>query len=382
MKNIGLIGCGHIAETYFRSQKYFNNINFIACSDINEEIAKKTAKQYKIKYLSEDQIFNEDSIDVILNLTTPKAHFEISKKALEANKHVYCEKPMSIKFNEANELLNLANHKNLYIGNAPDTFLGGGGQLSREIIDDKIIGEVLTGSFIFAFPGVQDFHPNAESWFQEGGGPAIDMGPYFFTTLVNLLGPAKNVRARGKKFSHQRTYKAGPKKDNKFDVTIPTTYMLDLEFQNGAIIQGFISFDVLNHQHNHIELYGTKGSMVVPDPNMFGGPVLISRELGSKWEEISVDKKPLGKINIVNPSGRSNEAPKQANYRGIGLAEMIDSIENNRLHICNGQLALHVLEIIESTMISSSLKKEVKITTKCEKPPTFKDDRIKILLKN
>jgi len=382
MKNIGLIGCGNIAETYFRAQDYFNNIKFIACADKFPEVSKKCADQYNIKSLTVDEIIHDTNVDVILNLTIPQAHFEISKLALEAGKHVYSEKPMSIKYDEANELVNLAKDNNLYIGNAPDTFLGGGGQVARKFVDDGDIGKVMTGNFIFAFPGVQEFHPNPESWFQSGGGPVIDMGPYFFTTLVNLLGPVKNVRSRGKKFADQREYLVGPKKGKSFNVDISTSVMLDIEFANEAIIQGFISFDVQNHARNHMELYGTKGSLVVPDPNMFGGPVLLSRELGSEWQEFSVEDKYLGKTNIINHSGRSNEAPKQSNYRGVGLSEMIYSIENNIQHRCNGNLALHVLDIIESTIIASETKKEVSLRSTCEQPKPLSEEQIKLLIKN
>ena len=382
MKNIGLIGCGNIAETYFRAQDYFNNIKFIACADKFPEVSKKCADQYNIKSLTVDEIIHDTNVDVILNLTIPQAHFEISKLALEAGKHVYSEKPMSIKYDEANELVNLAKDNNLYIGNAPDTFLGGGGQVARKFVDNGDIGKVMTGNFIFAFPGVQEFHPNPESWFQSGGGPVIDMGPYFFTTLVNLLGPVKNVRSRGKKFADQREYLVGPKKGKSFNVDISTSVMLDIEFANEAIVQGFISFDVQNHARNHMELYGTKGSLVVPDPNMFGGPVLLSRELGSEWQEFSVEDKYLGKTNIINHSGRSNEAPKQSNYRGVGLSEMIYSIENNIQHRCNGNLALHVLDIIESTIIASETKKEVSLRSTCEQPKPLSEDQIKLLIKN
>jgi len=382
MKNIGLIGCGNIAETYFRAQDYFNNIKFIACADKFPEVSKKCADQYHIKSLTVDEIIHDTNVDVILNLTIPQAHFEISKLALEAGKHVYSEKPMSIKYDEANELVNLAKDNNLYIGNAPDTFLGGGGQVARKFVDDGDIGKVLTGNFIFAFPGVQEFHPNPESWFQSGGGPVIDMGPYFFTTLVNLLGPVKNVRSRGKKFADQREYLVGPKKGKSFNVDISTSVMLDIEFANEAIVQGFISFDVQNHARNHMELYGTKGSLVVPDPNMFGGPVLLSRELGSEWQEFSVEDKYLGKTNIVNHSGRSNEAPKQSNYRGVGLSEMIYSIENNIQHRCNGNLALHVIDIIESTITASETKKEVSLRSTCEQPKPLSEEQIKLLIKN
>ena len=381
MKKIGLIGCGNIAETYFRSQEYFNNIKFTACADINKEAAIKCAKENKIKALNIEEILNDSEVDIILNLTTPQAHYEVSKKVLEMGKHIYTEKPISIKYSQAKELLDLAKSKNLYIGSAPDTFLGGGGQLSREIIDRDEIGKVLTGNFIFAFPGVQTFHPNPDSWFQIGGGPVIDMGPYFFTTLVNLLGPAKNVRSRGKKFSDKREYQVGPKKGQFFEIDILTSVMFDIEFEDESIIQGFISFDVQNHSRNHMELYGTKGSLIVPDPNMFGGPVIISKDLGSEWKEQSVEDKHLGKTNIISKTVRSNEAPKQSNYRGIGLSEMIYSIENNIEHRCNGKLALHVLDIIESTIKSAEYGQEISLRTTCQRPNPFTEKQIKDLLK-
>ena len=381
MKKIGLIGCGNIAETYFRSQEYFNNIKFISCADIYEKASQKCAEENNIQAQTVEELLSNEDVDVVLNLTIPQSHYEIIKKTLLANKHSYSEKPLSISFNQGKELVELAKIRNLYLGNAQDTFLGGGGQLARKKIDDAEIGKILTGNFIFAFPGVQTFHPNPESWYQKGGGPVIDMGPYFFTTLVNLLGPAKNVRARGKKFTNDREYKVGPKKGKKFNVDILTSIMLDIEFCNETIIQGFLSFDVENHGRNHIELYGNKGSIIVPDPNMFGGPVIISKELGSKWNEYSVEDKFLGKTNIVNSSIRSNEAPKQANYRGAGLAEMIYAIENNLEHRCNGELALHVLELIESTIKSAEIGIEVEIHTMCKKPTPFTEEQIKIIMK-
>jgi len=381
MKNIGIIGCGNISETYFRAQKYFNNFNIIACSDINPEASNKCAKEYNIREQEVDEIVINPDVDIILNITIPQSHYEVSKKALENGKHVYSEKPMSVKYIHAKELNTISREKKLYFGNAPDTFLGGGGQLSRELIDNDQIGKILTGNFIFAFPGMQTCHPDPESWFREGGGPVIDMGPYFFTALVNLLGPVKNVRARGSRFSNERTFLIGPKTGQQFKVEIPTSYMLNLEFHNDTIVQGFLSFDVNNHARNHMELYGSKGSIIVPDPNMFGGPVSISKELGSEWTEHSVEDKPLGKTNIFTQSSRSNESPQQSNYRGAGLSEMIDAMENQRIHRCNGDLALHVIDIIESTMISASQVKEIQMRTTCIKPKPFLDSEIKKLLK-
>ena len=381
MRNVGLIGCGNIAETYFRSQEYFNNIKFISCADVNGEASKKCSVEYGIKAQSVDELLSNSDVDVVLNLTIPQAHYEVTKKILLAGKHSYCEKPMSISFDQGKELVQIAKDNNLYLGNAPDTFLGGGGQLSRQLLDAGEIGDVKLGNFIFAFPGVETFHYNPDSWYKKGGGPIIDMGPYFFSMLVHLLGPSKNVRSRGIKVKENRNIDNGPRKDEKVEVEIPTSYTFNIEFHSGALIQGFISFDVLNHQRNHMELYGTKGSMIVPDPNMFGGPVTISKELGSAWVEHSAEEMYLGKVNIINHSGRSNEAPKQSNYRGAGLADMIHAIENNLDHRCSGDLALHVLDLIESTIKAAEVGEEITLQTTCKKPEPFTEDQIRHILK-
>tara|TARA_B100001029_G_scaffold143924_1_gene123828 strand:+ start:285 stop:911 length:627 start_codon:yes stop_codon:yes gene_type:complete len=191
---VGLIGCGHIAETYFRAHKYFNNFKIIKCADINHLAAKKCALIYKIQALSVKDLLKDKEIEIILNLTVPKSHYEVSKKALLHNKHVYTEKPMAISIEHGKKLLRIAKKKKLYIGNAPDTFLGGGNQKSKELLENNFIGKINLGNIIFAYPGVQSYHPNPEPWFaKKEGGPVIDMGPYYLTALVNLLGPAKQV---------------------------------------------------------------------------------------------------------------------------------------------------------------------------------------------
>ena len=187
MYKVGLIGCGNIAETYFRNQIYFNNIKIISCADIDKEVSKKCANQYNIHSMLVDDMLANDDIDTILNLTPPQVHYDVIKKTLLAGKRSYCEKPLSIKYEQGEELVSLAKENNLYLGNAPDTFLGAGGQLSRQLIDSGDLGEIKLGNFIFACPGLESWHPNPEPWFQEGGGPIIDMGPYFYTMLVNLL---------------------------------------------------------------------------------------------------------------------------------------------------------------------------------------------------
>jgi len=280
------------------------------------------------------------------------------------------------------KLVELAKDKNLYIGNAPDTFLGGGIQKTRELIDNGVIGDIKLGNAIFAFPGVQSYHPNPEPWFAENeGGPVIDMGPYYLTALVNLIGPAKQVQGRCTKVFEEREIGIGPKKGQKFKVETPTTYLATIQFENDCIIQITLSFDVVAHQRNHIELYGNKGSIIVPDPNMFGGSAFVSVTAGGNWGEHKTDMMPLGKINIKSQSSRANESPTNANYRGVGLSEMIYSIQNKKINKCNGNLSLHVLNIIEAIHISAKKNKVQKITVKCEKPKTFTTKEINSIMK-
>ena len=378
---VGLIGCGHIAETYFRAHKYFNNFKIIKCADILDSASKKCASKYGIKSLSVQDLLNDKEIEIILNLTIPKAHYEVAKKALLHNKHVYSEKPMAINLNQGKELVKLAKKKKLYIGNAPDTFLGGGNQKSKEILEKNLIGKINLGNATFAFPGVQSYHPNPESWFaKKEGGPVIDMGPYYLTALVNLLGPAKEVSGRIIRGVNYRKIGIGPKKGKNFKVKCPTTYLSTIIFKNNTVIRLTLSFDVIAHQRNHIELYAKNGSLIVPDPNMFGGSVYTCKKLGNPWKEFKTDKMLLGKINIKTQSSRANESPTNANYRGAGLAEMAYCIEKRKKHRCNGELSLHVLDIITSIMKASITGVSQKIKTKCEKPNKFTEQEIKKIL--
>ena len=379
---VGLIGCGHISETYFRAEKYFNNIKIIKCADINHTNAIKCAKAYKIKALSVKDLLKDQEVEIILNLTIPKAHYQVAKQSLLNGKHVYSEKPMAINFKDGLDLVKIANKKKLYIGNAPDTFLGGGIQKSKELVEKNILGKISLGNAIFAFPGVQSYHPNPEPWFaKKEGGPVIDMGPYYLTALVNLLGPAKKVTGSIMEGVKRRIIGIGPKKNKTFKVKCPTTYLSTIQFENGTIIRLTLSFDVIAHQRNHIELYGSKGSMIVPDPNMFGGSVYVCNKLGDPWKEYKTNKMHLGKINIRSQSSRANESPTNANYRGAGLAEMAYSIENKKINKCNGELSLHVLDIIQSTMKACKTNKPQMIKTTCKKPSLFLTKDIKKILK-
>ncbi len=379
---VGLVGCGNIAETYFRAHRYFNNFKIVACADIDIQAAKKCAKIYKIKFMSVNELMRNQEIDIILNLTIPKAHYSVAIKALRNDKHVYSEKPLAINLKDGLSLIKLAKKKKLSIGNAPDTFLGGGNQKAKELLEKKVIGNIKFGNAIFAYPGIQSYHPNPEPWFEKKeGGPVIDMGPYYLTALVNLLGPAKNVLSQCLKNTAIRKIGIGPKKGKRIKVKCPTTYFSTIKFKNGTIIRLTLSFDVISHLRNHIELYGEEGSMVVPDPNMFGGSVLLSKKMGSDWKNYKTNKALLGKINIRTQSSRANESPTNANYRGAGLAEMIDSIKKRKIHRCNGELSLHVLNIIDAIHKSAKNNKRIEIKTNCKKPKFFSKKEINSIIK-
>ena len=379
---VGLIGCGHIAETYFRAHKYFNNFKIIKCADINHQAAIKCASIFNIEASSVERLLKDKEIEIILNLTVPKAHYEVSKKALLNNKHVYTEKPMAINVKDGKELLKISKRKKLYIGNAPDTFLGGGNQKSKELLENNIVGKINLGNIIFAYPGVQSYHPNPEPWFaKKEGGPVIDMGPYYLTALVNLLGPAKQVWGSLMWNKKKRIIGIGPRKGRSIKVLCPTTYLGTIFFKNKTIIRFTLSFDVIAHHRNHIELYGDKGSILVPDPNMFGGSVYTCKKLGGSWKEHKTNKMYLGKINIRQKSLRANESPINANYRGVGLAEMAYCIENKKKHKCNGELSLHVLDIIQSIMSAAKKRKRVYIKSTCKIPKRFTSNEIIKILK-
>jgi len=380
--NVGLVGCGHISETYFRAEEYFNNIKIIKCADINNDAAEKCAKEHGIQSANMDDIFKDDDIEIILNLTIPKAHFEISEKALLSRKHSYSEKPLCINFNEGKKLLELSQKNNLYLGSAPDTFLGAGIQKSKQLIESGLVGKINLGNAIFAYPGVQSYHPSPEPWFAANeGGPVVDMGPYYITALVTLLGSVKSVTSKSKKVFLEREIGIGPRKGKKFTVECDTTYVSTLEFESNSLIQMTLSFDVKDHKRNHIELYGDKGSIIVPDPNMFGGSVYTCLELGGEWTEHKTQNLELGKINIKNQSSRANESQTNANYRGAGLSEMAYSIENKNRHMCNGELSLHVLDIIQSIMRSAKTQKTELLSTECIISELFTQDKIKKILK-
>jgi predicted dehydrogenase len=367
---VGIIGCGNISETYFECQNLFNNFNVVACADINIEAAKNSAEKYNVKAFSVDDILANDDIDVIINLTIPSAHKEIIMKSLNAGKHCFSEKPLAMNFNEGLEISKLASSKNLYVGCAPDTFLGAAGQKARSLIEDKKIGDVVLGTFNLMSHGMEHWHPNPDFFFKPGAGPVFDVGVYYITQLVNLIGPIKSISSLSGTATPERTITSEPRNGEKIKVETPTTLMGTLEFHNNAKIQFFCSWDVWKHKHSTIELYGLEGSMIVPDPNFFSGDILISHK-EEDWQVINNDKMLLGIPNKTDNSG-----DKIANYRGIGLSDMIDAISHQRQSRCSLDLAVHVLEAMEGIIKSSDERVIYNMKTKPNQPDFLDESEI------
>ncbi len=368
--NIGIIGCGNISDTYFESQKIFNNINIVACADIIKELANLKASQYNIKSQTVDELLLNDDIDLILNLTIPSAHKQIIMRSLENGKHCFSEKPLAINFKDGLDIKDLSKKNNLFVGCAPDTFLGAAGQKARKLIENERIGKIVLGTFNIMSHGMEDWHPNPDFFFKPGAGPVFDLGVYYLTQLINLNGPIKNVNALSGTATNERIITSKPRYGEKIPVETPTTLIGTLEFHNNSKIQFFCSWDVWKHKHSFIELYGLGGSIIIPDPNFFSGDILLSIK-NNEWEKISNDKMLLG-----IPNKENNDGSKVANYRGIGLSDMINSIKNNKNPKCSLELSLHVLEVMEGIIKASEFKSSVSIATKPDKPEYLDEKEI------
>jgi len=358
---VGILGCGNISTTYFSLSPLFRGIKVLACADLDPEAAKAKAKEYGVKAQTVEDLLANDELDVIVNLTIPDAHFIVSRAILEAGKHVYSEKPLTITLDEGKQLQALGRERGLAIGCAPDTFLGGAHQLVRAYIDGGGVGRITSGTCHVMSPGMEMWHPNPGFFFLNGGGPILDLGPYYIANLVNFLGPVKRVAALTSMASPTRTITSEPLKGRVIPVETPTNIHALLEFVDGATITLSASWDVWSHRHTNMELYGTEGSIYVPDPNFFGGVV----EASGRDKDIHPLKDwdhPFGKANQEHPQG------PRANYRTAGLADMAMALIEGRDIRCSIDRALHGVDVMTSILKSGAEGNFVATTTTCTKP--------------
>jgi predicted dehydrogenase len=348
---VGVVGCGNISGVYLQAGNIFNILEIAACTDLIMDRARARAAEYNVpKVCSVEELLADPEIGIVVNLTNPEAHAEIGLKAVAAGKSVYSEKPLAVTREEAGQLLDAASARGVRVGCAPDTFLGGGLQTCRKLIDDGWIGEPIGATASFLCHGHESWHPSPDFYYQPGAGPMFDMGPYYLTALTMLMGPVSRVAGSARLTFPERTITSQPFYGTKIKVNTPTHVAGIIEFASGAIGTIVTSFDVWAHELPYIEIYGTEGSMSLPDPNSFSGPVRIRRTDAIEWNEVPLTH------------GYTE------NSRGIAVADMAYALRSGRPHRASGKLAYHVLDIMLAFLESAREGRHVQLTSTCSRP--------------
>lgn len=371
---VGIVGCGNISAAYFKLVPMFRNLKIVACADINSAASAARAEEFGVEAQEIEALLANPAVDVVVNLTVPEAHYPVSRRALVAGKHVYSEKPFVLTLEQGEDLRRIAETNGLSVGSAPDTYLGGSHQFARHLIDSGRIGKVMSGTAHVLGPGMERWHPNPDFFFAPGGGPILDMGPYYVANHVNLVGPVKRVVALANKARAERTIGSGPRAGEKVPVGVATNIHAILEFASGAQVALMASWDVWAHRHQNMELYGTDGAIFVPDPNFFGGPVEVAGTDGVP-QQIEVWDHPLTAKNFEFDWGM------EANYRGAGLADMMEATTTGRDYRCSLERSLHVIDVLTAILRSAEEGQAVDIVTSCTQPGAFGIEEARALLR-
>ena len=373
---VGIIGCGNISAAYLRLAPLFKGIEMRAVADIDMTVAEARASEFGVRAQSVDALLANDEIDIVVNLTIPEVHHTVTKSILTAGKHAYSEKPLVLSLEDGLDLKKTAEERGLLVGCAPDTFLGGAHQQARALVDAGVIGRVMSGTTHVMSKGMEAWHPNPDFFFRPGAGPVLDIGPYYVANLINLVGPVKRVSAFANAARRERVIGSGPRAGETVPVSTPTTIHAVLEFLGGAVITLGASWDVYGHNHTPMELYGTQGALFIPDPNFFGGEVVIvdpdgKREVAPPWGH------PLGIPNQERPAGQ----PPVANYRSAGFADMVAAIDEKRDPRCSLDVSLHGVDVMTSILKAAETGSVVDLTTTCKRPAPLSPTSARALLK-
>lgn len=359
---LGIVGCGNISDAYLKGAARSKLVEVVAVADILPEVARAKAETYGVRAETPAALLSDDEIAIVINLTVPAAHADINAAILAAGKHAYTEKPFAITYAEAKGTMERAHAAGLRVGCAPDTFLGAGHQSVRRLIDAGRIGIPTGGAATFATAGAESWHPNPFFFYQRGGGPVLDIGCYPITQLVNCLGPVASVVADATRPRETRVVGSGPHAGEEIKVDVFTTVNGILSFESGASVVLTASWDVWKHGRPPIEIYGTEGTVQNPDPNFFGGPVMICERSGPFEDALMADL-PFGTPNRTLRDGR-----EAADYRMVGVYDMACAIRDGRPHRASGDLALHVLEVMESLQTAAVEGHRVMLQSRCERP--------------
>ena len=354
---IGVVGCGDISGIYLENCRRFSGVEVVACADLDRARAEARATEFGVpKVLGTEELFAASEVEIVLNLTTPETHVPVGLAALKAGKHVYSEKPLALSVAEGRKLLEAARSRGLRVGCAPDTFLGAGIQTAAKLVNDGAIGEPVAGTAFMACHGHESWHPSPDFYYRPGGGPLFDMGPYYLTALCVLLGPVRRVSGSVSTSASERRVERGPYAGRRVAVETPTHTTAVLDFASGATVTWIGSFDVWAHTLPHLELHGSAGSLSVPDPNTFGGPVGLWEPEAETWRDV-----PLA-------------FPHETNSRGLGLAELAAAIREGRPHRASAELAFHVLEVMEAVYESSRSGRHLSIRSEMTPPAPLPPD--------
>lgn len=350
---IGIVGAGVISEVYLRNlTTLFDSTRVVGIADMMPERAKARADEAGVEALTVDELMAHPEIELVVNLTIPAAHAEIAFRALEAGKSIYNEKPLAILREDGRKILAMAKEKGLHVGAAPDTFLGGGLQTVRKLIDEGAIGEPVAVDAAMRNHGMEGWHPDPFFFFQPGAGPLFDVGVYYITALTSLLGPFRNVASFARASFPERTIGNGPKLGEKIPVTTPTHIVSSIEFESGVLGSLTASFDVWGTQEDiaTLTIYGTEGTLRCPDPNVFGGPIQIFKSDGDTWEDVPVTM------------------PNVENCRGLGAADLARSMRTGEPARASGELSYHVLDVMHAVLESAGSKAHVAVESTVERP--------------
>ena len=365
MLKVGMVGVGCISGIYLKNfAEVFRDVELVAVCDLIRERAERAQAEWHIpkRYDTMEQLFADREIDIVLNLTRPYQHYAVSKAALLAGKHVYCEKPLGADLAEGRELVRIARAKGLFLGGAPDTFLGAGIQTCRKLLEEGLAGTVFGGRCAMVSHGVESWHPDPDFYYQRGGGPLYDMGPYYITALINLLGGIREVYGYARTPRAERLITSEPHKGERIRVNTPTHIEGFLTFDSGAVVSLLTTFDVYSSRQTNIELYGTKGTLYVPDPNCFGGSAVLKN--GEVGEKCSV-------LFYNGETGKEEALPLTFDYsensRCLGLDDMAVAIETGRPGRTTARQTLHVLEAIAGILESAQTGRPVVLDSHFER---------------
>jgi predicted dehydrogenase len=345
---VGIVGCGVISAHYAKNATAFD-FELVACADIQHSYAEALAAAHGIRALALDELMADQAIDVVVNLTPASAHVDVTRAALAAGKHVYSEKPLAPDAATAAELVAEAERRGLLLGCAPDTFLGGALQAARALVDDGAIGEPVAVSAAMLVGGADEWHPSPEQFFQDGAGPLLDMGPYYLTAIVALLGPVRAVAGFVSTMTDERTIATGPRTGCTFSVGTPSHVATTMELWSGATASLVASFEATDRYVCDLEIHGREGVLALPDPNGFGGPLRLRRNRGD-WEEVKY----------------ASRGAREA--RGIGLQDLVEAVEEERAPRASGRIAAHVVDVARSVLQAAAERRTVDVGSRAERP--------------